>query len=88
MFYETIRNVSQIKQTIIKVLKSVAEKFNKGYLEPVRLKNYTVALWIVFCYNIVIYDGNVVKLVDTTDLKSVAVKGVGVQVPPFPRLKI
>ena len=44
MFYETIRNVSQIKQTIIKVLKSVAEKFNKGYLEPVRLKNYTVAL--------------------------------------------
>jgi hypothetical protein len=25
-----------------------------------------------------------VKLVDTTDLKSVAVKGVRVQVPPFP----
>ena len=24
------------------------------------------------------------KLVDTMDLKSVAVKGVGVQVPPFP----
>ena len=27
--------------------------------------------------------GNVVELVDTTDLKSVAVKGVRVQVPPF-----
>ena len=30
------------------------------------------------------YTGNVVELVDTTDLKSVAVKGVRVQVPPFP----
>ena len=32
-----------------------------------------------FCYNVY-----VVKLVDMTDLKSIAVKGVGVQVPPFP----
>ena len=37
-----------------------------------------------FLLSSTLYYGNVVKLVDTTDLKSVAVKGVGVQVPPFP----